>query len=723
MPMISLLDHRGRPIGEKKSLNLDPLFFSTSSGGSIGEVTSSQIESQPYSYHAWIHACASVISRNVSNLPIILRKIDTKEKVDDKYGVIRLINRPNPIMTRTTFIEHIVLNLLLAGKNSGTGGQCFIIPKVTKKGKSIKCDLSQSIPDVLLPIPGNRLIPIKTSDSWSQLKGWELDYTSSGQEKEIYYKNDLIRIYFVNPYDWLSGLSKYTPSLLALLQDVKSDLYNTKILDNDATPSGILSSEAMLSSDQRKDVMQSWAEEFSGSKNSRKTAVLSKGMTFQRIALSQEDMQFSDMKNDSVERIIACFGLNKIALGMYENVNYATIVEGRKMLWQDTYLPIGNRILEAINSQWIYYLDETIECAFDISGIESLQVSYKDKIASAAQMVRDMRVPAFYAMQLNGIPVTDQDKIDYPWLNTEPTTPNSYYSMPSDASGDSGKSSAVDQKKSIVSKSMKKFDRENFSLEYITKTLKPGEKTFRSAIDRFFISQRNAILDKIDIWLSQYKSIVSKTIDFTGLNLGDVLLSISEENNALFKLLRPIYRDQIKRAGLKIKSEIDTIRWGVTDPLISKFTDARKVSIESVNTTTMKLVGEKINDTISTVRAEGGTVLEAAKAIKLAVRDTMDMRASQAETIAITEIGIITSETRYDAFKTEGVESQEWVTSHDDRVRDTHAAADGEIVKIGDYFKIGDDNLLHPLDPNGSAGEIINCRCVAIAVIPDLGDE
>ena len=55
-----------------------------------------------------------------------------------------------------------------------------------------------------------------------------------------------------------------------------------------------------------------------------------------------------------------------------------------------------------------------------------------------------------------------------------------------------------------------------------------------------------------------------------------------------------------------------------------------------------------------------------------------------------------------------------WVTVHDNRVRPTHAAADGQVQDLGTPFHVGDAYLLYPGDPAGPAKETANCRCILI---------
>ncbi|WP_431976073.1 phage portal protein [Micromonospora haikouensis] len=52
-----------------------------------------------------------------------------------------------------------------------------------------------------------------------------------------------------------------------------------------------------------------------------------------------------------------------------------------------------------------------------------------------------------------------------------------------------------------------------------------------------------------------------------------------------------------------------------------------------------------------------------------------------------------------------------WRTQSDERVRSTHAAADGQTRQPGETFAVGDAELRFPRDPLGPAQEVIGCRC------------
>lgn len=55
---------------------------------------------------------------------------------------------------------------------------------------------------------------------------------------------------------------------------------------------------------------------------------------------------------------------------------------------------------------------------------------------------------------------------------------------------------------------------------------------------------------------------------------------------------------------------------------------------------------------------------------------------------------------------------KEWISTNDDATRESHLQANGDLVEMDSKFIVGGQELEYPGDPNGSAEEIINCRCV-----------
>ena len=103
--------------------------------------------------------------------------------------------------------------------------------------------------------------------------------------------------------------------------------------------------------------------------------------------------------------------------------------------------------------------------------------------------------------------------------------------------------------------------------------------------------------------------------------------------------------------------------------------------------------------------------------IARAIRDELPrMSAARADTIARTETAAAMNKGQHDVMENAEQElgvkmTKNWVATEDDRTRETHAAADGQTVKLDADFEVGDAELEFPSDPNGPPEEVINCRC------------
>lgn len=80
---------------------------------------------------------------------------------------------------------------------------------------------------------------------------------------------------------------------------------------------------------------------------------------------------------------------------------------------------------------------------------------------------------------------------------------------------------------------------------------------------------------------------------------------------------------------------------------------------------------------------------------------------------ARTETNALGSLAQLDAYAQLGYEGKQWLTMGDEKVRQTHREAAGQIRALDEPFLVGDSLLMFPQDSSlgASAEEIINCRC------------
>lgn len=85
-----------------------------------------------------------------------------------------------------------------------------------------------------------------------------------------------------------------------------------------------------------------------------------------------------------------------------------------------------------------------------------------------------------------------------------------------------------------------------------------------------------------------------------------------------------------------------------------------------------------------------------------------ELSRNRALRIAQTEMNAAANWGSLQAATAAGMTRKYWITAGDRRVRDSHGPLNGETVPIDQPFSNG---LMHPSQPGGPAGEVINCRC------------
>jgi len=209
-------------------------------------------------------------------------------------------------------------------------------------------------------------------------------------------------------------------------------------------------------------------------------------------------------------------------------------------------------------------------------------------------------------------------------------------------------------------------------------------------------------------------------------------------------------RDAVHRAWLELSGKFDTHAVAVTQPLwdglvgdlqgeleavahaefdsVAGIPDARQLTlIQGVlaeSRVYLARVPLEVQNDLQRLISSSVAVGRTPDQIERAVDAFLDATGSEnwqgrAKTIAATEVhrmanaatqaaAMYLSNTRQVAY------DKSWRTRHDDRVRATHVAADGQTVPLNSKFLVGDSLMLYPGDPEAPASEVVSCRCSMI---------
>lgn len=158
--------------------------------------------------------------------------------------------------------------------------------------------------------------------------------------------------------------------------------------------------------------------------------------------------------------------------------------------------------------------------------------------------------------------------------------------------------------------------------------------------------------------------------------------------------------------------------------------DSRPAVLEHLAEVTNRMVRtpDEVFDVVASQVARGAATGESIPQISERVAAVLDatgteMWPNRAVVVARTEtIGALNAG-RADAFAAvaellEGDFELVWLATLDSRVRPAHRAADGQRVPMGTPFTVDGEHLMRPGDPDGSASNVIQCRCTTLLERP-----
>lgn len=227
------------------------------------------------------------------------------------------------------------------------------------------------------------------------------------------------------------------------------------------------------------------------------------------------------------------------------------------------------------------------------------------------------------------------------------------------------------------------------------------EGVWKRAMQTLFRMQRERVLDNL------VEAVANEKAMSLGFRLkakpSDILFDYDEEVQYFSEVLDDLMKQTIEKAG---KDAIERFGLGVafdlTNPRAARYVEKYALDKpKGINQTTQ----DALRKTLEEGLGGGENVRDLSERIAKVYGQAVDFRSeriARTETIAASNFGALES------YQQAGLEEKEWMAELDDRVRDTHAAANGQVKPAGEPFDVGGDELMYPGDPSGSPENVIN---------------
>tara|TARA_Y100000004_G_scaffold134134_1_gene151645 strand:- start:14875 stop:16929 length:2055 start_codon:yes stop_codon:yes gene_type:complete len=315
-----------------------------------------------YLQNAIVYRCVNEISKGASAVAI---QVFAGDDLLERHPLLDLLNRPNPLQSRSEFISALSGYLLLSGN-------CYIL-KTGNAGPPQELHFLR--PDrVEINSSRNKTIP----DSY--------DYKVNGKVSASYPidpetgKSDVKQLKLWNPLDDYYGASPLFAAAVEVDQHNLASNHNINLLSNGARPSGAVvfkpkddqGFSVSLSESQRQQLLTDLNNRFQGSHNAGRPLLLEGDFDWKEMSLSPKDMDFLNLKHMAATDIALCFGVPSQLVGVPDAQTYANVAEARLALYEETIIPHLRQIESDFNEWLTPMYGEGLEMRFDIDSIPAL---------------------------------------------------------------------------------------------------------------------------------------------------------------------------------------------------------------------------------------------------------------------------------------------------------------------------------------------------------------
>ena len=531
-----------------------------------------------------------------------------------------------------------------------------------------------------------------------------------------------------DPYGNGKGISE------SIADELETDEYASKyqknFFFNDATPPYVVTGYQGNEQGAER-LKKTLKEKIGGFRKAREPAVLTGAMDVKSLGISPKELDMVESRKFLRDECLQHYQLPPEVFGIIENSNRATIDASYYLTQKNVIVPRLKFFERVVNAQLLFEYDDII-CRHDIKIIEDEDLN--------------LRIYSFGVQ--NGC-ITKEQYCEKFGINPKPD--EGHYIIPIGHTVVS-----VDEE----------FNLEDIPLPEETPEEKPTEeppadddkKSLRGSAGRVLNQKKNLDEWRVKLWTAfderaksnepSFINAMKKIAKRQKTDMKERIAGLKEINDATINNVVNDYFNKecgeaVKRGlakcwlesmeggrenafnalnGKKEIIRIDAVT--LTNEMFNKWVDRYGLmKSEELNQTSKKKLLELLRKTLAESLEEGdGLEVMKDKLQKASASVFQELSDVRSYLIARTETGASVNFGQMATYQATGIEKKEWISTLDDRTRDSHILMNGITANIDETFEVeniegGVDNMLYPSDPNGSAGNVCNCRCVVAPVV------
>lgn len=730
----------------RRAFNLADLLSPTEAGRPTPP--SSDMTDLPESYAeiAAVYAGVFAIAHSCASIPLkaYRRRAGAEPVPLDDHEILRLLDpftgKPNDVVSGYDFWEEHASNLELAGNAywllDGPGVEIGRPPQ----------RIYQMKPERVFPVLDGVGRPVR----------YELRV--DGRPRPLL-PEQVVHFKFFNPLSLVLGQSSIRAVRSQILFDHFANKFNRAFFENGAKLGPIIRFPDDVLPDDLRAAMAAFNEQHRGVGNAHKARGIAGALGVENVTTTHDDMHFYEGLGYSTARVLMALGVPPVLVTLLEGSHYENTEAQIKIFFRNTVVPKLTKRDATINRALAGRYDDDVFVAYDRSAIPSLRDDMKEiRETVTAFLDRESMTPneARIYLQTGQIPRLlpldgGDDVLERASASLDPTA----------ADGGSGNDPSQNRARA---RRTSKSDAENVAAEiardvararaeYIAKAGAEAHARRESRVDErvgdlsglleaHFNAQERSLLEHAGSLAATFRVELARsgnpplysdecTAVFTNaMNPVDTLLAAVRSDDkkriqsayarAIGSFGKSAMKDLGRRAG---RAVFDMLSHEVIE-YVAKHAVTKLTHLDSG---TADDVTRRFRRALAESQLSGDNALETAERImRAAISDSFQSRRDNANRIARTELTGAYNFSEHEAWAQSGVVTERtWWTQADGSVRDgedaewDHAALHGTSKPIREPFIVssrsGDtEALMYPGAPNGSAGNVINCRCLCV---------
>lgn len=323
----------------------------------------------PYRKDPTIHRCIQSYINQLQRVELELRDAETKEPVTSaernpiRRRLFERIEEPNTERTKRTFIGEAAQHLL---ENQGQASIYKDQPDST------------GVPVALVVLPGT-MEPVYSSPAWWEVREWKYTGTTSiGPAFRPYAPEEIIHIEYARDLHDRVMRSFGVLDVVDLVTktDHEAATLNFSQLSNGGIPAALLfNKNPNAKKTELDEFLRRFKEQFSGSSKRGKVGAFGGDWDMKTFDVTNQEMEWLEGRKFNLGEKARGTGTPKLLLGEYDanGISYASALVIYRMFFEQSLIPFGMALIEALNTKLVKVVDPRLELVFRWDLLEAMR--------------------------------------------------------------------------------------------------------------------------------------------------------------------------------------------------------------------------------------------------------------------------------------------------------------------------------------------------------------